>query len=622
MRKKQLEAILADKQLIREISRYTASFQGRKRKTWGAGLESVGIVPESAAEATPFFAKNPVAEKIVLRKGRPALFIQNGTFQVPETDTWRARLLPHRRVLESAIASVGRIELRNHPQAPWVGTGWVIAKNVIVTNRHVAQEFGRKDAEKKFVFKQFMGTPMEARVDFKEEYQRAATLELGISKVLYIAEDGDDTPDVAFLLLEERPGLAVPPPIPLAKAPPRVDQLVAVIGYPALDYYEDRSAMEELFLGIYDVKRLSPGTVSALSSDGKVFAHTCTTLAGNSGSPAVDIETGAVVGIHFGGRSEVANYAVSAPVLEELLRTLDRAPAEIAAPSMSLADLEGRAKDRNKTDYSDRVGYVEDFLGKGHEVPLPTVAQVLEPHIAVIDGTDDFVLRYTNFSVVMNKTRRMPFFTAVNIDGGSRLALPRSRDKWSYDPRLPAEWQTGPSVYANNDLDRGHMVRRLDPVWGADAKKANDDTFHFTNACPQHKDLNQKVWNDLEDYVLDNAGAHELRVCVFTGPVLDAEDPEYRSVQLPRQFWKVVAMVRDDETKELSVTAYMLSQASMITDLEFAYGQFRTYQVSVEEIEQLTGLDFGNLKKHDRFGQEEKAGSRRRLVSDPSDIRF
>ena len=83
---------------------------------------------------------------------------------------------------------------------------------------------------------------------------------------------------------------------------------------------------------------------------------------------------------------------------------------------------------------------------------------------------------------------------------------------------------------------------------------------------------------------------------VFTGPVLADNDPEYRGIQLPRQYWKVVAMVKADG--KLSVTAYLLSQADLIDELEeaFVFGQYRTFQVRVEKIEKLTGLNFGVLK--------------------------
>ena len=95
---------------------------------------------------------------------------------------------------------------------------------------------------------------------------------------------------------------------------------------------------------------------------------------------------------------------------------------------------------------------------------------------------------------------------------------PRDRDVWRFDPRIPQTAQLGNDLYRGNNLDRGHQVRRLDPVWGEEdeALLAQEDTFHYTNACPQHKDLNQREWNDLEDYVLDNAGAHELKVSVLT----------------------------------------------------------------------------------------------------------
>ena len=76
------------------------------------------------------------------------------------------------------------------------------------------------------------------------------------------------------------------------------------------------------------------------------------------------------------------------------------------------------------------------------------------------------MLRYTHFSIVMNATRRLTFFTACNIDGSTSTNIRRSEDKWFLDPRIDASQQTGNELYANNDLDRGHMVRRLDPVLG------------------------------------------------------------------------------------------------------------------------------------------------------------
>jgi hypothetical protein len=56
-------------------------------------------------------------------------------------------------------------------------------------------------------------------------------------------------------------------------------------------------------------------------------------------------------------------------------------------------------------------------------------------------------------------------------------------------------------------------------------------------------------------------------------------------------------MLRDDG--KLSATAYLLSQEDMVEGLEFVYGEFRTYQISIELIEKKTGLNFGNLRDFD-----------------------
>lgn len=274
-------------------------------------------------------------------------------------------------------------------------------------------------------------------------------------------------------------------------------------------------------------------------------------------------------------------------------------------------------------DYSNRKGYDPKFLGLSKAVPLPKLSAILLRDVARLTnatGPNANELKYTHFSVVQNRQRKMPFLTAVNIDGRKLRRIPRG-DNWIKDSRIDQNAQFGNELYANNDLDRGHMVRRLDPVWGADAEAslANDDTFHFTNSCPQHKDLNQKTWADLEDYILDNAGARSLKVSVFTGPVFRSDDKPYRTARIPREFWKLAVLV-DDQTGNLSATAYLLSQAGMIEDLEFLFGPFRTYQISVAQLQTLTDLDFGNLADFDPLGTTESIVQR--VIDRPQDIRF
>jgi len=255
-------------------------------------------------------------------------------------------------------------------------------------------------------------------------------------------------------------------------------------------------------------------------------------------------------------------------------------------------------------DYGTRRGYDSEFLGSGeHAVRLPALPDELIQLAAtnqLATSEPKYLLPYHHFTVVLNKMRRLAFFTAVNIDGKLRQRPTRQDDRWFFDPRVPEEEQTGQKVYENNPLDLGHLVRRLDPAWGSSiktAKLANDDTFHFTNCTPQHKDFNRNKtrWAGLEDYILTNAANLHFKANVFTGPVLADDDDAYEGVQLPRQFWKVVTMVKTD--RQLSATAYVLSQETLIEGLRpreaFSYGAYKTYQVPVSKVEDLTGLSFG-----------------------------
>ncbi len=266
-------------------------------------------------------------------------------------------------------------------------------------------------------------------------------------------------------------------------------------------------------------------------------------------------------------------------------------------------DLEARGQRVHRAArFRDRAGYQKDFIEK-FPIPLPKNSHAAD-EAPLLDGSGS-ELKYQHFSAVISKKRRMPFYVACNIDGAQSRRITRAdEDVWFHDGRLDLRHQLGEELYSDNELDRGHLVRREDPVWGVRARVANDDTFHFTNCAPQHKGMNQRTWLGLEDYILQNARVHELRACVFTGPVFRADDPEYRGVQIPKEYWKVVA-IRSERRR--SVTAYMISQASLITDLEFVFGKYKTYQVSVKKVEALCDLSFRGLRRYDGFTNEEES---------------
>lgn len=236
-------------------------------------------------------------------------------------------------------------------------------------------------------------------------------------------------------------------------------------------------------------------------------------------------------------------------------------------------------------------GYDPDFLGI--PLPLPSPAQ------------PTMRLDYPRFTVLLDEQRRFAAVTAVVIDGASLLDLPRTGE-WRLDSRAPADAQAGPDVYSRNDLDRGHLVRRRDPGWGAtdEAREATEATFFYTNAAPQAAGFNQskELWLGLEDHVLAYAEATDQRIAVFTAPVLAHDDPPYRGIRVPLRFWKIAAWRQGDS---LAAAGFVLDQSELVDTRQGLVvpplGAFRTFQVPIADIAAEAGVDIGPLVEADTF---------------------
>jgi endonuclease G len=603
-------------------------------------------------------------ESIVLRTGRPVLAISNNEvvldIKEAESEVWRNRLVSSSDGIAHAVRAVGRIDLENSPRFDWVGTGWLVGEDVIVTNRHVALEFARNDGGQ-FVFRNAFQGAISAAIDFLHEIDSQETNTFDIQSVLHI--EPEDGPDVAFLRVRPRDGRKLADPIALAQSPPAAEEQVAVIGYPARDSrILEVDLMDRIFGNVYNRKRLAPGQLIVVSPT--EVEHDCSTLGGNSGSVILSLKSGEAVGLHFSGQFLKANYAVPASLVADRLNRIegrggrrpapapDRRPADVSqrptkpsdeqlsvrpiepprevtfhlpltirvslgSPVMAVTEpitvtpVALPAPQRQETeegevfaegrpeDYVNRTGYEANFLGRGSFVPLPVINDEADVLAFKDGGSTERVLRYQHFSVVMSASRRMCVFSAVNING--KLSRRVKRGPWKTDGRIPKEAQIKKECYGNAPkFARGHMTRREDPIWGdeAEAAEGNSDSMHVTNAVPQMQPFNAGLWLGLEDYALDHTREDDMLISVFTGPFFSKNDPIMYGVKIPITFWKVIAFIHD-ETGKLCATGYTMSQRSHLQHEEFVFGQHEKAQQPISVIEQRAGLDFGPLSSVD-----------------------
>jgi endonuclease G len=637
VRLKRLLTQIAPGNSIEAVSRPDADAIDRE------GFESLGPGNVAAAEAgLQKLAEDRVQEitpsemlgleAIVLPRNRPVALVRGDSYDDLDGPWVSLNDDVIKKRIASLLPLIGRVEVPSSPILPYAGTGFVVGQGLIATNRHVAQLFSQGRG---LTIRYRAG---DAAIDFKRQIDapdddRTAYLSVRAVEMIHPYWD------MALLRVDDFPTdrmlrLSVKSPEEL------VDHNVVVIGYPARDERNDVALQDRIFNRTYNVKRLQPGVIRArakiqsFENTVNALTHDASTLGGNSGSAVIEVESGEVVALHFAGEYLKANYAVPMHELARDSRVASRLNFEGTLPSTNdwapaWRSVEGADDSASAAappqaeeaivvdpDYSNRPGYDPSFL-ETIDVALPRVSKAMEQDTARVRSDaqkngDPFELAYYHYSVYMNKRRRTAWFSAANIDGDHRPDIGKRRgDRWYADPRILRSEQIGQEAFEPG-IDRGHLTRRQDTAWGSDvasATLANNDTFHFTNCSLQASPFNQGKdrWQGLEQFLLEHHAKKERRrLVVITGPLFAANDPVYKndrmnySVRCPLQFWKICVLIRRDGTP--SATGFVLGQEDIqnLPGFEEAFDVAAT-QIRVADLEERTGLDFGDLKKFDHF---------------------
>lgn len=159
--------------------------------------------------------------------------------------------------------------------------------------------------------------------------------------------------------------------------------------------------------------------------------------------------------------------------------------------------------------------------------------------------------------------------------------------------------------YKKSGYDRGHLTPAGDMVF---SREAMSETFYMSNMCPQVAAFNRGIWKDLEDQVREWVRLYGAAY-VVSGPVLSKPAEEYPSigeskVAVPELFYKVILVpiyedgAEQDSPEALETCADVIAIAFVIPN-KGCEGDFWQYAASVDEVEEITGLDFFPLLEDD-----------------------
>jgi len=146
--------------------------------------------------------------------------------------------------------------------------------------------------------------------------------------------------------------------------------------------------------------------------------------------------------------------------------------------------------------------------------------------------------------------------------------------------------------YKNSGYDRGHLCQKL--IAYRLGAEADWNSHTMLNACPQDPALNQGIWLDLERRTARWADAYGA-VWVVCGPVFFDKrprhwigDPGEIPVAVPDAFFKIIIKRRPDSPLP-DVLAFFYPHHRYRRGEPYDH---RPFLVSVNRLEELTGLDF------------------------------
>ena len=200
---------------------------------------------------------------------------------------------------------------------------------------------------------------------------------------------------------------------------------------------------------------------------------------------------------------------------------------------------------------------------------------------AALKDRPEQILRRKGYTTSYNEQTRNPNWVAWHLTKAHTYGSFQRKDEvFTEDERVKAPRATDNDYY-NSRYDRGHMCPAGDNKWD---KQAMEESFLFTNICPQNHGLNKYEWNDLEILCRDWAreyGAIDIVCGPIYYPKLTQKTIGKNKVWVPDAFFKV-ALCRQGKPKAIGFIYKNLGKKQPMEQAVCA----------VDEIEQLTDMDF------------------------------
>jgi len=203
-------------------------------------------------------------------------------------------------------------------------------------------------------------------------------------------------------------------------------------------------------------------------------------------------------------------------------------------------------------------------------------------HVAYgIPGPEDQLLCRESYTVGYDYDKKSPTWVAYRLTPDSVNQRYKRSNKFKTDTEIPVQYRSKLSDYKGSGYDRGHMAASATVDSSYNAMM---ESFLLSNMTPQLPGLNRQGWRYLEQYIREWTNERG-ELYIVTGAIFIGEHSVIgNGVHVPTHFYKIVF-----DPAGLDAIAFLVPHRAI------SKGELPGFIVSVDEVEQLTGLDFNSL---------------------------
>jgi endonuclease G len=240
-----------------------------------------------------------------------------------------------------------------------------------------------------------------------------------------------------------------------------------------------------------------------------------------------------------------------------------------------------RAQQQAKTSSGKEVRLCDDGTWYyADSVPLLGINPGFYPRLEIPKtGPKEKIITHTGFSLCYNEKHEQASWVAYELTKEETNKVYDRTDKFLPDPKVRSNTATDRD-YKNSGYDRGHLAPASDMGWSAASMAAS---FYYSNMSPQEPGFNRGIWKRLEEQVR-NWAIENGALYVVSGPVLTNGLPTIgpSKVSVPIYYYKVI----------LDYTQPGIKGIGFIMPNFGSKDPLQPYVVSIDSVEQLTGIDF------------------------------